>query len=287
MTLDPERYRLAPGRTLRLAEYDASDTGGLDRDRAAGQLTEGVERMAELQERLFAHRRWAVLLVLQGMDASGKDGAIKRLAAGMNPQGFRVTSFGAPTSVELAHDFLWRIHQAVPARGSVGVFNRSHYEDVLVPRADAAVRAKLGLPAERMDEGLWERRLADIAAFERSLSNEGVVVVKAFLHISREEQRERLLARIDDPEKHWKFDTADYEARDLWADYHAAYEAAITATNVAHAPWYIIPADHKWLARLAVQQVMLGALESLDLERSPLSPAVEAAMQEARQRLKG
>ncbi len=287
MTFDPERYRLPPGEPVRLAEHDPSDTAGLDRDRATALLDEGAERMAELQERLFAHGRWAVLLVLQGMDASGKDGAIKRLAAGLNPQGLRVTSFGAPTSTELAHDFLWRIHQAVPPRGSVGVFNRSHYEDVLVPRVDAAVRARLRLPAERMDDGLWDRRLADIVAFERSLSDEGVVVVKAFLNISRGEQRERLLARMDDPDKQWKFDPADYDARDLWTDYQAAYEAAITATNAPHAPWYVIPADRKWLARLAVQQVVLGALKGLDLTLPPLSPAVVATMQEARQQLKG
>ncbi len=277
--------RVVPGEPVRLDDLDPADTCGLDRDAAKALQAEGAERLEALQERMFAQRRWAVLMVLQGLDASGKDGAIRRVAAGLSPSALRVTAFAAPSAAEQAHDFLWRVHQAAPPRGHIGVFNRSHYEDVLVPRVDAAVRARLSLPPERIDEGLWDRRMASILAFERNLADEGTAVVKVFLNVSREEQRERLLARIDDPAKNWKYDAADLDVRDLWDPYRRAYEHAIAATNAPHAPWHIVSADRKWFARVAVQQVLLSTLEGLDLDPPPLSAATLAAMETARQRL--
>ena len=280
------RLQVVPGEPVRLDDRDPSDTGGLDRAAAESLFAKGTERLAALQERMFAQRRWAALLVLQGLDASGKDGAIRRLAAGLNPMALHVTAFAAPSALEQAHDFLWRVHQAAPPRGAIGVFNRSHYEDVLVPRVDEAVRARLALPRERIDAGLWDRRLAGIAAFERGLADEGTAIAKVFLNVSHQEQRKRLLARIDDPLKHWKYDPGDLDVRDRRDEFRRAYEQAMAATNAPHAPWYVIPADHKWFARVAVQQVLLSTLEGLDLDPPPPSAATLAAMQAARQRLK-
>jgi len=239
-----------------------------------------------LHERLFAQRAWSVLMVLQGMDASGKDGAIKRLAAGLNPQGLRVTSFAAPNAQELSHDFLWRIHQALPPRGMVGVFNRSHYEDVLVPRVDPASLAKQHLPASLTGPEVWTQRLGAIVAFETYLAQQGTALAKVFLHLSRGEQRKRLLARLEDPTKAWKFDPSDLAARDRWADYQPAYEAAFTATASAAAPWYIVPADSKPVARALVQAILLATMEGLDLSLANSSPERLAEMAAARKQLK-
>lgn len=281
------RLQVVPGEPMRLDDRDPSDTCGLDRAAAEILFAKGAERLAELQERMFAQRRWAALLVLQGLDASGKDGAIRRLAAGLSPMTLRVTAFGAPSALEQAHDFLWRVHRAVPPRGTIGVFNRSHYEDVLVPRVDEAARARLSLPRERMNAGLWNRRLAAITAFEGGLADEGTVIAKVFLDVSHEEQRKRLLARIDDPSKHWKYDTGDLDVRDRRDEFRRAYEQAIAATNTPGAPWYVVPADRKWFARVAVQQVLLTTLEGVDLTVPPPGAATLAAMQAARERLKG
>ena len=280
------RLRVVPGEPVRLDDRDPSDTCGLDRAAAEVLFAKGVERLTELQERMFAQRRWAALLVLQGLDASGKDGAIRRLAAGLSPMTLQVTAFGAPSALEQAHDFLWRVHRVVPPRGTIGVFNRSHYEDVLVPRVDESVRARLSLPRERMNAGLWDRRLAAITAFEGGLADEGTVIAKVFLDVSHEEQRKRLLARIDDPLKHWKYDPGDLDVRDRQDEFRRAYEQAIAATNTPGAPWYVVPADRKWFARLAVQQVLLTTLEGVDLTVPPPSAATLAAMQAARERLK-
>ena len=285
MTALALRARVVLGEPMQLDDFDPADTGGLDRAAAADLLADGAERLAKLQERMFARGRWAALLVLQGLDASGKDGAIRHIAAGLNPITLRATAFGAPSAVEQAHDFLWRVHQAVPPRGHIGLFNRSHYEDVLAPRVNEAARARLALPAERIDAGLWDRRLASIRAFEQGLADEGTVIAKVFLNVSREEQRKRLLARVDDPAKHWKFDLGDLDVRDRWDEYRSAYNSAIAATNAVHAPWYVIPADRKWYARVAVQQVLLSMLEGLNLEPAVPSEATLAEMQVARQRL--
>ncbi len=281
------RCRVTPGEAVRLDDHDPADRMGLSKADAEAMLAAGAERLDALHDRLFAQRAWSVLLVLQGMDGSGKDGAIKRLAAGLNPQGLRVTSFAAPNAEERSHDFLWRIHRALPPRGMVGVFNRSHYEDVLVPRVEPGGLAKLGLPASLAGPEFWTQRLGAIVGFESTLAQQGVAQAKVFLHLSREEQRKRLLARLDDPAKAWKFDPSDTAARGRWAEYRAAYEAAITATATAAAPWYIVPADSKPVARALVQAVLLAAMEDLDLDMPPPSPERLAQMAEARKQLAG
>lgn len=278
------RCRVAPGKG-RLAHRDPADRMGLSKADAEAMLAEGAHRLAVLHGRLFAQRAWSVLLVLQGMDASGKDGAIKRLAAGLNPQGLRVTSFAAPNAEERSHDFLWRIHRVLPPRGMVGVFNRSHYEDVLVPRVDPDGLAKLGLPASLAGPEVWTQRLSAIVAFETYIAQQGTAQAKIFLHVSPAEQRKRLLARLDDPAKAWKFDPSDLEARERWAKYQPAYEAAFEATATAAAPWYIVPADSKPVARALVQAILQVTMEGLDLDMPPPSPERLAQMAEARARL--
>ena len=280
-----ERCRVSPGEAVRLDDHDPADRMGLSKADAEAMLAAGAERLSVLHGRLFAQRAWSVLLVLQGMDTSGKDGAIKRLAAGLNPQGFRVTSFTAPNAEERSHDFLWRIHRALPPRGTVGVFNRSHYEDVLVPRVEPGALAGLGLPPGLVGPEIWTQRLAAIVGFESYLAQQGIVQAKIFLHLSREEQRKRLLARLDDPGKTWKFDPADFAARDRWAEYQSAYEAAMGATATAAAPWFIVPADSKPVARALVQAILQTTMEGLDLHMPAPSPERLAQMAEARKQL--
>ena len=281
-----EKCRVTPGKAMRLADRDPADRMGLSGADANAMLSAGAERLAALHDRLFARRTWSVLMVLQGMDASGKDGAIKRLAAGLNPQGLRVTSFAAPNAQELSHDFLWRIHRALPPRGMVGVFNRSHYEDVLVPRVDAAVLARQGLPDSLAGPEIWTQRLGAIAAFETYLAQQGTALAKVFLHISRDEQRKRLLARLGDPAKEWKFDPSDTAARDRWAEYQPAYDAAFNATATSLAPWYIVPADSKPVARALTQAILLTTMAGLDLDTPAPSPERLAEMAKARNQLK-
>ncbi len=242
-----------PGRKVRLAEHDPGNTLGFtDKLAAREELEANVRRLAALQYRLFAEGRRAVLVVFQAMDAGGKDGAIRRVMSGLNPQSCRVTSFKKPSEAELAHDFLWRIHKAVPARGEIGIFNRSHYEDVLVVRVHNLV-----------PKAVWSERYEDINRFEKLLARNDVVLLKFFLHISRKEQRERLLARVEDPERNWKITPEDLEERKYWGDYVRAYEEAIERCSTGHAPWYIIPANHKWFRDLAVSQILVETLEGL------------------------
>ena len=291
MTPDPAalaaKCRVAPGVEVRLDDWDPADKLGLTKPEAEAMLAANGAGLEALHERLYATRTWSVLMILQGMDASGKDGAIKRLAAGLNPQGLRVASFAAPSSLELSHDFLWRIHAALPPRGHVGVFNRSHYEDVVAPRAHPTLLPRLGLPPEVVGPGIWTERLAAIAAFETYLAQQGTAMAKVFLNISRDEQRKRLLARLDDPAKEWKFDPSDLAARDRWAEHRAAYEAAFAATATAAAPWYIVPADSKTIARTVVQSILLTTMAGLDLDRPAPSGERLAAMDAARRALKG
>jgi len=281
------RCRVSPGEAVRLDDHDPADRMGLSKADAEAMLAAGAERLAVLHGRLFAQRAWSVLLVLQGMDSSGKDGAIKRLVAGLNPQGLRVTSFAAPNAEERSHDFLWRIHRALPPRGTVGVFNRSHYEDVLVPRVEPGALVGLGLPASLAGPEIWTQRLGAIVGFESYLVQQGTAQAKIFLHLSRDEQRKRLLARLDDPAKAWKFDPSDTTARDRWAEYRSAYEAAMSATATAAAPWFIVPADSKPVARALVQAILQATMEGLDLDMPPLSPERRAQMAEARKQLVG
>jgi PPK2 family polyphosphate:nucleotide phosphotransferase len=256
-----DRYRVAPG-TFPLADHDPADTAGLDRKRARKLLTASVERMQGLQSRLMAERRQSLLVVLQGVDASGKDGIVAHVMGGLNPAGIRVISFKQPSPPELAHDWLWRCVLALPEHGHIGVFNRSHYEDVIVPRVHPE---KLAVqPAATPDARFWEARINTIEAWERHLVANGTRVVKFFLHISKEEQRERLLARAYTPEKRWKFSAGDVAERAYWDEYQRAYEHAVTATSTGAAPWYAIPADHKWMARAAVAHIVAHHFEDMD-----------------------
>jgi PPK2 family polyphosphate:nucleotide phosphotransferase len=246
--------RVEPGEAARLAERDAGSRCGLDgKEEAAELVAQWIERLSELQNRLWAEAQRSVLIVLQGMDASGKDGTIRRVFTGVNPQGCRVVSFKAPTPIEQAHDFLWRVHQALPARGEIGIFNRSHYEDVVAARV-------LGV----IDDATRKRRYDDIVTFEDMLRSEGTRLLKLFLHVSPAEQRERLQERLDKPEKRWKFNPDDLTARKHWDEYQELYEAAITATSTKRAPWYVVPADHKWVRDVVVAQLLVETLEKLD-----------------------
>jgi PPK2 family polyphosphate:nucleotide phosphotransferase len=229
-------------------------------------IARDIERLAKLQERLYAQHKWALLVVLQGMDTAGKDGVIKHVMRGINPLGCEVHAFKAPNSEDLDHDFLWRAAIRLPARGDVGVFNRSYYEEVVVVRVHPEMLTHQKLPAKLVGKDIWKERFEDIHAFERHLTRNGIVILKFFLHISKEEQRRRLLARLDDPAKQWKFSMNDIAERKLWDEYMSAYEHAIRATGNPGAPWYVVPADHKWFARLIVARAMLEALENLDLD---------------------
>jgi PPK2 family polyphosphate:nucleotide phosphotransferase len=270
-----ERYRVDDADRFQLAAFDPADTGGLDldKDKCSTTLAHDIERLAKLQERLYAHDRWALLVVLQGMDASGKDGVIKHVMSGLNPQGCEVHPFKLPSEQELDHDFLWRAVARLPKRGQIGIFNRSHYEEVLAVRVRPDLLARQKLPDVLVTKDIWKERFKDIRDFERHLARNGVAVLKFFLHISPEEQRRRLLARLDDPAKRWKFSMGDIADRKLWGRYMDAYEDMISATSRSEAPWHVVPSDHKWFARLVVAGAMIEALEGLKLEY----PKIEGA----------
>jgi PPK2 family polyphosphate:nucleotide phosphotransferase len=282
-----DRYRVTDGKSFRLKEHDPADTAGhlLSKPQADELLESGVERLAKLQERLYAQNSWAVLCVLQAMDAAGKDGTIEHVMSGVNPQGVQVTSFKAPGPEELAHDFLWRANRALPARGHIGIFNRSHYEEVLVVRVHPDLLEKQHLPQEVINKKLWDQRLESIAAFEQHLSRQGIVVLKFFLHLSKGEQKRRFLERLNDPDKHWKFSAGDLAERAFWKDYQRSYEQAIAATAAPYAPWFVVPADKKWFSRLIVVGAMIDALEALDLQFPELSEDQTAALDVARVQL--
>jgi PPK2 family polyphosphate:nucleotide phosphotransferase len=283
------RYRVEDGAGFRLRDYDTAGTGGLDFDKEAGEamLPGGVARLSELQDMLYAQDRWSVLCLFQAMDAAGKDSAIKHVFTGVNPQGCHVASFKAPGPSDLDHDFLWRHVQALPARGQIGIHNRSWYEEVLIARVHPAVLERQKLPPKLVTKRIWDERLEDIAAFERYLSRQGVVVLKFFLHVSQEEQRRRFLKRIDEPEKNWKFSAADVGERARWDDYMKAYAAAIRATAAPHAPWYVVPADRKWFTRLVVVAAICRTLEGLGLHYPEVSAADRQALMQAREALNG
>jgi PPK2 family polyphosphate:nucleotide phosphotransferase len=270
-----KRFRIDNPDDFRLASFDPADTGGLnlDKDDAKEMLAQDAKRLAELQERLYADGQRALLVVLQGMDTAGKDGVIEHAMSGLNPQGCTVHSFKAPSAEELAHDFLWRVAIRVPERGHIGIFNRSHYEEVLVVRVHPELLGRQKLPPELVGKNIWQERFEDIRGFEQHLARSGVAVLKFFLHISKEEQRRRLLARLDEPAKRWKFALGDIAERALWDKYMAAYEDMVRATSRPETPWYVVPADHKWFARLVVARAMIETLERLD----PQFPRVEGA----------
>jgi PPK2 family polyphosphate:nucleotide phosphotransferase len=279
-----KRFRIDDPARFRLASFDCADTCGLDLDKddAKEMLAGDIKRLAELQKRLYADGRWALLIVLQGMDAAGKDGVIAHVMSGVNPQGCEVRSFKAPSEDDLAHDFLWRTAVRLPERGRIGIFNRSHYEEVLVVRVHPEFLERQKLPAKLANKDIWEHRFKDIRAFERHLARNGVAILKFFLHVSREEQRKRLLARLDEPVKRWKFSMNDVAERKLWDQYMAAYEDVIRATSRPEAPWYVVPADNKPFARLAVAAAMIETLEGLDLQFPKIEGAGLKELQEVR-----
>ena len=261
-------FRVTDGDKFRLDDVDPDDTGGLeaeDKPRAKEALQTGIEALAELQDMLYAQDRWAVLLVFQAMDAAGKDGAIKHVMSGVNPQGCQVASFKAPSSEDLDHDYLWRCQKHLPERGRIGIFNRSYYEEVLVVRIHEDLLHKQKLPPDRITKDIWKNRLRDIRCFERYLSGNGVLVRKFFLHVSKKEQKRRFLERIDEPEKNWKFSSADARERGHWKDYMKAFESTIQGTATKESPWFVVPADNKWFTRVVVAAAIIDALASLDL----------------------
>ena len=261
-------YRVDDGRRFRLKDFDPEDTGKLtegDKNSAKEALQEGVKSLSCLQDLLYAHDRWAVLLIFQAMDAAGKDSVIKHVMSGLNPQGCQVHSFKAPSNEELDHDFLWRCSTRLPERGRIGIFNRSYYEETLVVRVHPEILERQKLPKACQGKSLWKDRFEDIRCFERYLHRNGVAIVKFFLNVSPQEQRKRFLERLDDPEKHWKFSADDLRERARWGDYMSAYQETIRETAAPHAPWYVVPADHKWYTRLVVAAAVNRTLASLDL----------------------
>jgi PPK2 family polyphosphate:nucleotide phosphotransferase len=262
-----KRFRIEKAAGFSLSDIDPGDTCGYDIGKSAAKdmIADGLLRLTDLQERLYAQGRWALLIILQGMDASGKDGVIKHVMSGLNPQGCEVHAFREPTRDELEHDFLWRAGVRLPARGRIGIFNRSYYEDVLVVRVRPELLANNRLPSELVTKHVWNERFKSVHAFERHLGRNGTVVLKFHLRLSKEEQRRRLLARLEEPAKRWKFSMSDVEARKAWSKYMAVYEDAIRHTATPEAPWYVVPADHKWFAWLTIAAVIADTLEGLDL----------------------
>ena len=259
-------YEVDNGKHFHLKDIDPADTQGLDLKNEASELLKGgVEQLSDLQEMLYAQDHWALLLIFQGMDAAGKDGVIRHVMSGVNPQGCQVYSFKTPSAEELDHDFLWRTSKCLPERGRIGIFNRSYYEETLITRVHPETLAREPLPPKLKTKGIWKKRFEDISSFEKYLSRNGVVVRKFFLHVSKEEQKQRFLSRLDDPHKNWKFSEADAHEREYWNDYMNAYEDAIRHTATEYAPWYVVPADQKWFTRLVVASVITRTLEELKL----------------------
>ncbi|HZQ24195.1 MAG TPA: polyphosphate kinase 2 family protein [Terriglobales bacterium] len=277
-------YRITHGKHFRLKDFDPADTGTIaSEDSASADLQKSVETLADLQDRLYAQDRWALLLIFQAMDAAGKDSTIKHVMSGVNPQGCQVYSFKAPSEEELDHDYLWRTMQRVPGRGRIGIFNRSYYEEVLVVRVHKAVFEREKLPPPLVTKDIWSERYEDICAFERYMTRNGILVRKFFLHVSKEEQKKRFLARLDEPEKNWKFSAADVHERQYWDDYMEAYQDMIRNTASSEAPWFVVPADHKWYARLVVAAAVVGTLEKLDLSYPRLDAQQRKDLAKARQ----
>lgn len=261
-------YMVTKGDKFHLSDVDPGDTAGLNSEskpQAKEILQSGVELLAELQDKLYAQDSWGLLLIFQAMDAAGKDGAIKHVMSGVNPQGCEVSSFKSPSSTELDHDYLWRTHMKIPERGRIGIFNRSYYEDILVVRVHPEYLAGQKIPPQLITDDLWTERYQDIRSFERYLTRNGIMIRKFFLHVSRGEQKRRFLERVDNPDKNWKLSSADARERTFWKDYMKAYEDAIRHTATENAPWYVIPADNKWFTRLVVAAAIIEALDSMKL----------------------
>ena len=258
-------FRIDGSREFHLKSHNTVEKGGLDKDRGERIIEANRKRLSDFQEKLYAQDRWSLLLIFQGMDAAGKDSAIKAIFEGVNPQGCEVTSFKQPSTMELNHDFLWRAAIALPRRGQIGIFNRSYYEECLVVRVHSELLAKQRIPPILAGKNIWRERFEDISAFERYLTRQGTVILKFFLNVSRQEQRQRFLDRLDQPSKNWKFSMNDISERALWPRYMAVYQDIVRHTSSAVAPWYVVPADHKWFARVVIGSAIVSALENLDL----------------------
>jgi PPK2 family polyphosphate:nucleotide phosphotransferase len=282
------RYRIAEDPGFRLAAIDPADTWKLkSKEHAQKWLEKGVARLSELQAKLYAQNQWAVLLIFQAMDAAGKDGTIKHVMSGVNPQGCQVFSFKAPSAEDLSHDYLWRTTKCLPERGRIGIFNRSYYEEVLVVRVHPELLNRQKLPPSLVTRNLWQHRFEDINAFEHYLTRNGVVIRKFFLHMSKKEQQRRLLCRLEEPDKNWKFSVGDMGERQRWRSYMRAYEDMIRNTATDYAPWHVVPADHKWFNRLVVAEVILDALECLDLKYPVVDKARRTELVAVRKALMG
>jgi PPK2 family polyphosphate:nucleotide phosphotransferase len=266
-------FRVDGSSEFHLKSHKTAEKGGIDKDRGEKIIDANRKRLNDFQEKLYAQDRWSLLLIFQGMDAAGKDSAIKSVFEGVNPQGCEVTSFKQPSTRELDHDFMWRSAIALPERGRIGIFNRSYYEECLVVRVHPEILAKQKIPPRLVTRNIWRERFEDISAFERYLSRNGTVILKFFLNVSKQEQRERFLDRLDEAAKNWKFSMADINERALWGKYQAAYQEVVRHTATAAAPWYVVPADHKWFARVVIGSVVVNALDRLDLR----FPEVDAA----------
>jgi PPK2 family polyphosphate:nucleotide phosphotransferase len=282
------RFRVRPRQRFRLDRHDPADTAPFEsEDEAKGYLKEAQKRLFDLTEVLYAQDRWSLLLVFQAMDAAGKDSAIKHVMRGLDPKATQVFTFKAPSAEELDHDFMWRCLKVLPERGRIGVFNRSYYEEVLVVRVRPELLRRQHLPAERITPRIWTERFEDIRDIERYLCRNGTIIRKFFLNVSKPEQRRRFLARLDDPAKNWKFSIGDVDERLRWNDYMKAYEEAIGATSTTHAPWYVVPADHKWYTRIVIANIIIETLESLALHFPRLDRGKQRELIEARRRLRG
>jgi len=276
-------YRVSDGKRFRLKDVDPADTAHLESDdNAKGYLQRGVDILAGLQERLYAQDKWGVLLIFQAMDAAGKDGTIKHVISGVDPQGTQVYSFKAPTSEDLDHDFLWRCMKALPERGRIGIFNRSYYEECLVVRVHEDYLRRQKIPPKLITKKIWKQRYEDINGFERYLARNGYLILKFFLHVSRKEQKKRFLERLDQPEKNWKFSTKDAKERQYWDGYMEAYEETIQNTATKEAPWYVVPADNKWFTRLVVAAAIVEALDDLNLQFPKIDDAKRKELGAAR-----
>jgi len=282
-----ERFRVEDGANFRLKDFDPAETLGLkSKEHARETLEHGIARLCELQEKLFAQDRWGILVVLQAMDAAGKDSTIKHVMSGLNPQGCSVSAFKEPSTEELNRDFLWRATHALPERGKIGIFNRSYYEEVLVVRVHPEILSRERLPASLVTGQIWQERFEDINAYERYLSRNGIVVLKFFLNVSKKEQKKRFLERLDEPEKNWKFSATDVLERQHWGEYMNAYEEMIRNTSTQRAPWYVVPADHKWFTRVVVAEALVQALETLDLKFPQVDAEKRKDLKKARAILK-
>jgi len=263
--MDTSKFKVSPGKKVKLSDYQTDYSGDIESKKDAGKLLKAnIKKMAELQDRLYAHDRYGLLIIFQAMDAAGKDSTIKHVMSGVNPQGTQVFSFKQPSAEELDHGYLWRVAKAVPERGRIGIYNRSHYEDVLVVRVHDLIKSQK-IPEKFIDNDIWKKRFSQIKNFEKYLYENGIITIKFFLHISKDEQKKRFLRRLDTPSKNWKFSAADLKERESWDNYQKCYEEAISATSTDYAPWFITPADKKWFTRLVVSSVIIDTLQDLNL----------------------